>query len=520
MYHYIVVDDESIIRKGTIKKLEPIQNEAQCIGEASNGKEALELIQLKNPDIVITDMNMPILDGIDLLSELTKSYPEIRIIVISGFKDFTYMKQAITASAVDYILKPFSKTEIQRSVLAAIHQLEDNISLQNKITTNESEAEAAKYTYYIQMLKNLILGYHSELEEITSKRLKFINDRHNLIVITIHSTKGINNKVIENFINVNGFGDLALYLQHVQNNYIGMIVLFLSEQGTVKPLSLCQQIINSITTLFDSNLNNLSFGISATHSDLKNLHEAYLETIYALNTKKIGDNSNYFIFQQKKDELSTPFQWNKSEELLFRIEAGMTDVIEPLLNDLFSLFESNSDLTYGDVKYYCFKLSDQVKFIMKQYYEQIQPTSVSSSMQNVLNSMFSLSEIKSYYLQFYQNLSKSLKDKSIYSTDDTIEKIKIYVQRNYKNDLSIEFISSLFYLNRSYCSHIFKEKTGQNFVDYMNSVRIDHAKKLLKSTDKKMYQISKLVGYDNVKYFFRIFKKSTGMTPEQYRNQI
>lgn len=95
--------------------------------------------------------------------------------------------------------------------------------------------------------------------------------------------------------------------------------------------------------------------------------------------------------------------------------------------------------------------------------------------------------------------------------------MKTYAQKNYSKNLTVELLACFFYANRSYLSHIFKERTGEKFVDYLNDIRIDKAKTLLSTTDKKMYQIAKLVGYSNVKYFFRIFKKKTGKTPEQWR---
>lgn len=155
---------------------------------------------------------------------------------------------------------------------------------------------------------------------------------------------------------------------------------------------------------------------------------------------------------------------------------------------------------------------------MSQYVEQVKSDSSFLSMQNILNTMFTPDELRNYYIQFFGNIANILKDFSVYSTDNSVEKVKIYVSKNYKNDLTLEFISSLLYLNSSYLSHLFKEKTGEKFVDYLNNVRIEKAKELLLQTYKKMYTIAKAVGYDNIKYFFRIFKKKTGITPEQFRN--
>ena len=127
--------------------------------------------------------------------------------------------------------------------------------------------------------------------------------------------------------------------------------------------------------------------------------------------------------------------------------------------------------------------------------------------------------LKDYYLQFFLNIAEMLKSESIYAQGDLIENVQVYIRHNYQKYLTQEFVASLFYLNRSYLSTLFRKKTGMKFVDYLNEVRIEKAKELLCSSDRKMYQISKAVGYDNPKYFFRIFKKKTGCSPEQYRNE-
>ena len=162
MYTYIVIDDEGLMRKGTIKKLEPLKDRISCAGEAEDGSRALELIEETDPDIIITDMNMPVMDGTQLLPILTERFPGKRIIVISGYKDFEYMKHALTAKAVDYLLKPFSRQDLQDAVLRAVSQLEKGAAIENQLISSEESRESARYEYDIQMLKNVVLGYHTD----------------------------------------------------------------------------------------------------------------------------------------------------------------------------------------------------------------------------------------------------------------------------------------------------------------------------------------------------------------------
>ena len=140
-------------------------------------------------------------------------------------------------------------------------------------------------------------------------------------------------------------------------------------------------------------------------------------------------------------------------------------------------------------------------------------------MQNIISYIFRLEDLKDYYMQFFMNITEMLKTESIYALEDVVEKIQLYMRHNYQKNLTQDFIASLFYLNRSYLSTLFKHRTGMKFIDYLNEIRIEKAKEMLSGSSRKMYQISKAVGYDNPKYFFRIFKKKTGLTPEQYRIQ-
>lgn len=518
MYTYIVVDDETLIRKGTIKKLEPLSDTIQCIAQAADGKEALQLIEQKNPDLIITDMKMPGMDGTMLLPILAEKYPDKRIIVISGYKDFNYMKHAITASAVDYILKPFSKQDLQEAVLHAVEQLNHSISLQKQLITSEEKTEAASYEYDIQMLKNLIMGYHVTDTTLTSRQLRHINATHNLILLTLHSTLPIEESSIKDFLVINGFGELALYLQHMQNPNLGFLILFLPEVSVITPQNLCGQIARILNHLFFELEQKVIYGISNTHTMLLELHDAFEETVSALNQQNIG-NSVKHLFEPPTKIENHPIYWDKVDEFLFRIETGRTEQVMELIDELFLHFETLTDHTLYDLKIYCFWLSDQTRLMMQTYFEQFNPDSANSSMQNILNTMFSLPEIKQYYLQFYLNITNMLKNDSIYADNDPVQNMQLYIQKHYQKDLSIELLSCLFYMNRSYCSHIFKERTGISFVDYLNNIRLEKACQLLLHSDKKMYQIAKSVGYDNVKYFFRVFKKHYKITPEQYRIQ-
>lgn len=517
MYTYLLVDDEALTRKGTIKKLEGLADRITCIAEAENGSQALEKIKEFDPDIIITDMNMPIMDGTQFLSILSKEYPQKQVLVISSYKDFEYMHQAIKANAIDYILKPFGKEDIEKCILRAIEQLETNTSIEQQIVSMNSQKEAAQYEYDIQSLRNILLGFDIASTKLLSQKLSYINQTHKFMLITIHSSEDLAAIDIQNYLSENGFGDLAVFFQNNATPHIGFLILFVSDDPMVNEEKYCKQILRNLIYRYDSELDVLSFGVSNLHSDISKLHTAYHETIDSLNTKLVSDNFCYY-FYHTKEEISEKVYWDKQEEFLFRLELGMTTEINVLIEELFKMFIS-TNAQIGTIKYFYLQLAKLAQEILSEYVEQVTPDTSSLSIKNILNTLFTLEELKEYYLLFFSNISNLLKDCTVYADNDTVDKVCIYMQKNYRNNLSLEFISSLLYVNRSYLSRVFKNKTGETFVDYLNNIRIEHAKELLCTTDKKMYAIAKLVGYDNVKYFFRVFKKKMGCTPEQYRKE-
>ena len=516
MYTYIIVDDERLIRKGTIKKLSPLVDVIQCIGEASDGEEGLSLIRKEHPDFVILDMQMPGMNGVQLLSALSEEYPEMPLIVISGYRDFDYVRHAISANAIDYILKPFSREAIQECVQRVIRQLENSQTISRQLSDSQEQKEAARYEYDLQYLTNLILGYHAGEGSISSQKLKYINDTHRMILLTLHFSRDPADFHLQEWLEEGGFGDLALSLTSSSSPVVSFLILFMPASGAVPPGHLARQISESLILEAGQQGLQLLIGISQVHEDLKELHSAFRESSAALDTRPLMDTGLRFFSCQGEAE---PRQvvWAQEDEFLFRVEAGMKDEVEALTDKLFAWFCELPGFTLADAKYYCYHLSDECRRILETYLRQ-ERDGPSSSMQNVVSQMFRLEELKAYYRQFFLNITTLLKPRSIYALDDVIDRVKVYIQHNYQKNLNQDFIASLFYLNRSYLSTLFRQRTGMKFVDYLNDVRIEKSKELLTGTNRKMYQISRAVGYDNPKYFFRIFKKKSGQTPEQFRD--
>ena len=514
MYTYIVIDDEMLTRKGTIKKLEDMSSEISCCCEAENGVEALEKIKTHNPDIIITDMNMPFMDGTKLLSILSEEYPEKQIIVISSYKDFEYIHQAIKANAIDYILKPFRKEELQKTVKKAIEHLESEDMGSRQTISSDIAKEESLLDYDKQLLHSLLFGYQSSDINLISKKLAKIASTHDYVLFNIHSSKAITEASVNNFLNENGFGDLAVFFKSKRSNNVGFLILFVGKSSSLNIKTFCSQIANSFVYQFNFDHPFLCFGISELYDSLHNLNDAYHETISALNMRKLSENNSCFFFEDRPKQYPK-YNWSKKEELLFNIEMGNTENVRKLIESMFEDYVAD-DLYVHRVKHIFLQLLNESQSFLTDFDDESQGEA-SLNVENTLNNLFSLEELKDYYMSFFSNISETAKENSNTNNYNIVDKLCVYIKKNYRKNLSLEILSSMLYMNRSYLSQCFKKQTGETFVDYVNNVRIENAKTLLKGSEKKAYQIAKSVGYSNSKYFFRVFKKKTGMTPEQYK---
>ncbi|MDR1638749.1 MAG: response regulator [Clostridiales bacterium] len=519
MYQYIVVDDERLVRKGTIAKLKGMEDKLVCIGEADNGQAALDLIESLSPQIVVTDMNMPVMDGLLLLPQIMEKHPDMQLVVISGYRDFEYAKQAVMAKAVDYLLKPFSSESLQAAMGKAIDALNKNLKSSDFI--NSSDMEASRFKYDLQALQSSLLPGGSPVFEFVSKRLQLVSKKREFSLITIVTGHPLDSRIYDDFLQLGGVGDLALHLVHPASRCAEEMLLFTPSNSVLSHKNLSMQVVANLENYLRTECNGVSqiIGVSEPHSDIGQFREAYEQTVQAMNQHQIKDNKTIYAYI-KGTPKPYPFAWSKEQELLFRIEAGMQAEAMQLTNELFEDLARLPGCRMLDIKAYCSYLSDQIRTILHDYFARRESGFSSNSMQTAWDTIFDADAFRAHFSVFIGNIVAALKDDSVYAKGDTVEKMKVYVQRNYMKKLSIELLADLFYLNRSYCSYLFKKQTGTKFVDYVNIARIDKAKELLAISSKKMYQISKAVGYENPKYFFRVFKNLVGVTPDQYRARM
>jgi len=516
MYKYIVVDDEVLIRRGMLKKIRAADfgDRLEFAGEANNGEDALALLESADPDIIITDMRMPEMDGKLLLQTLQTNYPSKKIIVVSGYSDYEYMKEAISAKVVGYLLKPFSRDEIRETLTKAIDLLDAERSALQQLEHQENEKQEISYDADLQSLGHLIVGLHrkEKVPAFRSVRLQEAASAKRYVLLAAYSSGELEPYEGE-------AGAPYLYVPHVQQDHMAFYLFYASaSESAAKDLAEAAAAMAGM--IGEQASGNPRFGISGEKSSLSELFEAYEETVEALNGIRIGSTGAVVsVFRGGAGRpVSLTEPWERADELLFFIESGNKAKTAEWIGKLFAHYSSVPELTLGEVKSECRLLVQEVRDVLHRNFHIDGGHSPSSSFETALAGFFDADAIRDYLLNVLPSVADMMSGQNLYSSEQIVDNIKAYIHNNFNKVLTLDKISSLFFLNPSYCSFLFKEKTGINFIDYVNQVRIGKAKELLGSTDDKVYKIAKSLGYDNTKYFFRVFKKLTGLTPEEYRS--
>ena len=518
MYKYIIIDDEFLTRKGTIKKLAAVSDILQCAGEAEDGEKGLELTGKIHPDLIITDMKMPVMDGTALLPVLAEQYPEIALIVISGYQDFEYMRQAIHAKVIDYILKPFSTEEIIESVKKVIRKIEQKETETIKSKLETEHYENSQVNYDIGIIRSIVEGHSSGTGDFVSRKIRLLFQKRKMVLVTLYSEKVLPKEEIWYFLKENQYESNSLYVEHSNSDNLGFLILTFPLGESFQEKTYIRKVIKEISMLFWKSRQEVFYGISHEHVQLFELATAFKETILALNQRKINSSETIFAYKEQSD-LPKRITWKNMDRLIFSVEAGRVEETGKLVDELFDIYRNTADLSIADIKFNCYYISGQVRYMLSYSIPELQIMRTEATTQSAVNMIFSMSELYAYYRRFFTNIANNFITQEIYGDEDLINNVKTYIEHYYQKNVSVEIAASLFHVNRSYLSHIFKKKTGESFIDYLNKVRVGHAKELLVLSDKKMYQIALLSGYNNARYFLRAFKKVEGITPDQYRKK-
>lgn len=525
MYKILVCDDEKWIRKGIIAKIQYHKFGFKQIIEAVDGKEALEIIKHEKPHIVITDVKMPNMTGVDLLKNAKELYPEIKFVIVSGYAEFEYVQEAINLGAKGYILKPIVDDNLVNNLNKVIDELdlESNIAF---IINSKKELEKINEEFKLELHVNEVLNLPEDIsynyEQSVIRKYMKAGSKYMMAIISIPidiegkalDTEPIKDKLI-NLLKKKIEDDNAIVVNNA--NDIHQIFVIASDSNELKLKKSLEDYVtysvSEIKKLFDVQLLAALSGITDKFGSLM-----YKQAKSAIELRIINNSRWLYRYSGLDKNKSKDFDYpeQKLKVLKICIEDGDLKNACIILRDIFSFKETQVNSS----RCIHFLLSECINMLVRICNKkEIEVTSVISS------KLLSEDRISNYC-----SIDAILKDIDAaitgiiesgtgcnYYARDIIAKSKKYIDEHYGEELTVNALAKKFIINPNYLSNLFSKETGFTITKYITKVRMKKACELLKETSINIADVSGSVGYQDPQYFYRVFKKEMSITPAEYR---
>jgi two-component system, response regulator YesN len=547
VYKLIFVDDEQDVREGLTHEIDWAQHGFEVVGTAENGKEAYELIERLNPDVIITDIMMPFLDGIGLSRLVREHYPQTKIILLTGFDEFEYAQQAVKLHIEEYVLKPFSTQELIDALVKVKARLDEEVAQRENI------GQLLKhYQESLPILRNSFLNSlmtrHFESQEVMEKIKKYniplLGDVYTVSVIRIDQLSLQTGQSMDEILKMNSLkhsGDKELQLFAVLNiaeeicNRRGIGIVFIhndhvvllnvgSEDETEQILHTTFALVEEIRASTEKYLRfTITIGVGTVNRDLTNLKNSYDDACLALDYRLLlGNNRIIYIGDVEGRAVAKPeFDQEKEQELVRCLKIGDEQEISSLIDSYFQQIEG-AHVTYQDYQIYLLEILTTILKVASNTNVDTENILGSNGMLLAEIQKFNnLIEAKSWILALCNRVMAAIVHERVSKRKNIVDLAKEFIQEHYnESDISIAKVCNHLHISTGYFSFVFKKEMKTTFVNYLLKIRMEAARELLQTTDLKSFEIAEKVGYADPNYFSFCFKKYFGMTPKECRNSV
>ncbi|PKG24820.1 helix-turn-helix domain-containing protein [Niallia nealsonii] len=535
----IIVDDEPKILNRLIRIVQSCGDEWEIVGTFSDGKEAYDAIsqQSLSFDLLLTDVQMPEMDGLKLIHSLREDNRMFESIIISGYDQFSYLQTAMRQGASNYLLKPINKGQMAAELEDMKVKIEKKREEEKGIKELEHKASELDYAKQIQFLSQVYMSEPNEEERNEWLQL-FGDKRHHLLYLSID--QNIKQSLSK---------DLNTWIRMVNKDVEAVFRSCLSNWDTSIPAN---------TWLWKDDL--FSFWLLVANSKGKDVLPP-IEDMVAILKEKVKKETSNTISIAIGNRFFTLDEFIQNKK---KLEALMQNRIVFGSNKVFWLNKIDMDEEKGekgisndllkDVQQIIYSLENgtkqQIIEALEQYFKKIHHLKSARAIEEavqllgirIVNRWIELDgfrEKRELFIEvltltkntanFYQLTDKirnwvfdamELIDQVKENETDPIYKAKMYINEHLGESITIKIIAQHVYMSPTYFSHYFKEQTGETVLDYITKCRLKKAQEMLETTDSKIYDISLLLGYQDTKYFSRLFRQWYGYSPSQYRENF
>ena len=542
LYRIILVDDEEEVRKSIIRKIDWTAVGFAVVGDAENGEDALEKIENLEPDVVLTDIRMPYMDGLTLAERIRQKYPSMKIVIFSGYDDFEYAKQAIKLNVTEYILKPVNVEELTAILKRIKTNLDEEIEQKRNVNLLRENYKRSLPILREQFLKDLIsrpmdgetvqtllreydiplagakkwiaIAVELELEqELTQEEAPLpLHEEKNLIPISVMQILSENLKPSYRFslLSFSGSADakIAGIAAIDENNSQTELINILGD--------ICKEIRKTLKV-------PVTIGIGHSAQKLENISRSFQSALDALGYRSVVGTGSTIYINDVEPGIGGKLQFGSEEEsaLIQAIKFGPEEKIRETVRGIVDRMNEARVHARQQQAYILSVANCMIQLIQKydlNMEEIFAEDPLGPDPFTVIQSMLNRENFSRWLYQTALKINNALSRERDYAARQVIEKAKQYIMDNYQDPgLSVEQICRYLHMSPAYFSTMFKKATGQTYIAYLTEVRLNKAVELLNMTDEKTYVIASQVGYQEQNYFSYVFKKRFGVSPTKFR---
>lgn len=531
-YRIMLVDDEEEVRQAIIQKIDWQRLGYVVAGDAENGEDALEKMEQLEPDVVMTDIRMPYMDGLSLAGRLHLKYPSVKVLIFSGYDDFEYAQQAIKFNVKEYILKPVNVEELTE-ILSRVHNsLDEEIEQRRNISLLRESYQKSLPIIREVFLNELVSGNIEETvirERLTEYEIDIqgadswltavidVEQKGTQIHTPVHKEKELIPILVRQMI----AEQLSQYCRFaIFNAYSGLaLIAAMDEDMTLTGLidllgdicKACRKVLEITVTI----------GVGHRTSRLSGLGNAYSSAVDALGYKAIVGTGNVIYINDVEPVSRGKLLLDSREEAALvtavkfgpkaRIEAAVDAIVHKL---------GDARVHIGQYKAYLLSVINCLTRLAQQYDLELKEYIGSGHdlYQEMIEALGRPEKLSDLIIQIGCRMNETMNRERDNAAKQVIVEAKKYIAEHYQEPgLSVEMICSHLHLSPAYFSTIFKKETGQAYIAYLTELRLQKAVELLTGTDDKTYVIAAKVGYQEQNYFSYVFKKRFGVSPTRFR---
>ena len=528
MYKLLIVEDERIIRNSLVQEIPWEKVGGEMIGEAADGLMGFQMVTELKPDIVISDIKMERMDGIELCERIKSSFPGIKLIIITGYGEFAYAQTAVKLGVKDFILKPTDPNELMAAVEKAAAELEAEVKKKQEIERLQQLIESNIPALREKFLQDLLTEEGISQPEF-AERLEFLGIEAGEFYLVCIGIDDYNQYIKNNSEKERQVNKLVIKRigQQIIDQYAGgyifdkesnLFVALIYKSPYKDIYDLAEEIQQEVFAYLSL---PVSLGISLVIRDFFEYREAFSQACEALQYKfYLGEKtiaffgdinysnsvSNHNLFQ--KTRIVNSLRVGDCNGALEQLKSDLSKIEDEMVHDVLSIRNAAIELVI---------LIQGVLLDKKINHESLD---LNINYYEAFLRCNTLEEVEGYLKEYINKTAMLIQNENIFKNSAAVNKILEYLNANYDNSIALDDLARLVYMNPKYICRLIKKETGRNFLDILNEIRIDKAKEFITDPKYKTYEIAQMVGINDAKYFSQIFKKITGMTPTEYREKL